>query len=617
MLALGAFASCSSDLEESALNGREGMVELTVQLPSTMSTRAFNQGESANSLNYYVYEAGTTKLIEKSEKPVDITSNTATIKLQLANGKSYDIVCWADAGTASPYSYNTETQEITVDYDNLNGSDDTRDAFYATKTIAVNGPVSGKIDLYRPFAQINLGTDDLDVAAIVKEYGEEGANLGVELNTTVATTLNLVTGKVGKETKEVVFKNARVETCKGNAFPYTPANGKEYSYINMNYVLVPADNSIMDFEYTFYNADKANDVKLPVTNVPVKANYQTNIFGSLLTSPATLEVNIVADFAGDGILYPVTPVSTTKELMNALKDGGSVLLTKDITVKNKEQAGTLIGSSDRETTVLDLGGKTLTLNLIGFIPNKGAKVIVKNGKIAGPTQSQFMFSNGYSEGATLVLDNVELQTSTYQPIGIGASDCTLEIKNSKISGPWYAVSTSAANKDTGLTMTLENSTFSTTGDGNEHPCAFMANLGGSTIKATNCTFNSPLHPVFVRCGTAEFVNCKMNATIGSITEATANKYLNGWKSGCDVATAVLLVGNKTENDATPTAYADNADVTLTNCTLTIDNVAYPLVAAYGNQGYSAKVTVDAATKANSTANGIIKAFNNYASIVEK
>ena len=313
--ALIGITSCSSEIDEPVANG-EGSVQFTVQLPAGIATRAFNDGTKATSLSYAVYDKddATHTPIITSVREVTFDNLTATVELQLANGKSYNVIFWADNAAVdattgkltSPYTFDAAAQTVTVDYAGVNSSDDNRDAFYNMKTIEVKGaPVNEKVELRRPFAQINLGTNDLDAPAIVKEYGEgdaltlEVAMTAKTATATVPNTLNLTDGSVsGETTVSFGASKATIATKNGNDFPYQPTDpeAKKYGYISMDYILVGnTAQTLLDLTYTFYNGTKEM-ATLPVTNVPVRANYQTNIYGSLLTSPATLQVEIKPAF---------------------------------------------------------------------------------------------------------------------------------------------------------------------------------------------------------------------------------------------------------------------------------------------------------------------------------
>ena len=158
--------ACSQDYM-SGNKGGESVVTFTAELPADVSTsRAFGEGTTAKTLTYAVYEAGKDQPLVVSEDEVTFNSELkATVSLRLANGKSYDLVFWADAEN-SIYSFDAATKTITADYSQAISNQESYDAFYApVKNFDVNGASQEPVQLYRPFAQLNIGTDDVDYAA--------------------------------------------------------------------------------------------------------------------------------------------------------------------------------------------------------------------------------------------------------------------------------------------------------------------------------------------------------------------------------------------------------------------------------------------------------------------
>ena len=169
------FAACSSDEPQgNAPDGKTSLVTLTAQLPAELGSRDFGNGTTATTLTYAVYESDTKVLIEESADKINFEGLTANVELQLVNGKSYDIIFWADApvaeGATNPYTFSSADKTITINYDGLTSNDESRDAFFASVTnLNVEGAMTKPVVLNRPFAQLNFGTDDLD-AESVKPY---------------------------------------------------------------------------------------------------------------------------------------------------------------------------------------------------------------------------------------------------------------------------------------------------------------------------------------------------------------------------------------------------------------------------------------------------------------
>ena len=326
-------ASCSN---EELTNGTSGdaVVTLKAQLPTGLQTKAIGDGLTATTLSYAVYAAGSQTPLLTSEDEVTFTNGQATLSLRLAAGRSYDFLFWADAYDADasnkPYTLNFNTQELTVDYTNALSNEEARDAFYGKATVEVKGAVTTDVALKRPFAQLNIGTDDMDDAAATGlATGSLKSSVKVQ---NVYKTLNLMSGEVGGDA-EVTFA--------ANDLPdgtFT-ANGTEYDYLALNYLLVAADKALVNCEFTYTDGSVTQTQN--VSNVPVQRNYRTNIFGSLLTGAVDLNITIDPAFV-DNHNYA--------ELLLAAQNGGKVTLTEDVTL-------------DAPLVVAE--GKTLTVNLNG------------------------------------------------------------------------------------------------------------------------------------------------------------------------------------------------------------------------------------------------------------
>ena len=296
------FAACSSDEPLAGAAGQDGLVTFTAQLPAELASRAFGEGENAKKLTVYVYEKDAKSLIETKTAEFPADGLTTTVELQLVNGKSYDILFWADAygenGADTPFSYTASTQTVKVDYTKMASNEDKGDAFFfAEKGLEVKGAISKTIYLTRPFAQINFGTDDLDAAAVVNAFGiTESAKFGTVMSKLALTAampdqLNLFDGTVTTTDGAAATAFAAVAPTE-ETFPYEPAT---YDYMSMSYVLVGADRDVVDLKYTVLNGDTEYNT-LEIAAVPVQRNYRTNIYGSLITSKVNFTVEIKPGF---------------------------------------------------------------------------------------------------------------------------------------------------------------------------------------------------------------------------------------------------------------------------------------------------------------------------------
>ena len=325
--------SCNDEMDNGLKTGDEGTVTFTAQLPSEMGTRAFADGLTAKHLQYAVYEAGQSTPLKVFGDETTVVGEAEmdnlkqTVSLKLTTGKTYDVIFWADATTDSPYTFNPASREVSVDYSKVNNNSDNCDAFFKKETITVSGNQSVDVKLTRPFAQVNIGTDDFDAA---KASGLEVTQ--TEVVAKAFATLNLATGEVADEAGRT-FTMKAIPTASDGEFPV--AGG--YKYLSMDYLLVGADKATVDVVFNYGGPQNRT-----FTNVPVQRNYRTNIYGSLLTNATDFNVVIEPAFATTN--YNLGALYTASQI------GGAVTLSDNV---------------DFDRTIAVQPGKTMSVNLNG------------------------------------------------------------------------------------------------------------------------------------------------------------------------------------------------------------------------------------------------------------
>ncbi len=283
-------ASCSDEQFAGDVTGGETTVTFNAQLPSGLQTRVAGDGLTATTLSYAVYEQGKTTPVITSEDEVTFENRQATLSLRLAKGKTYDFLFWADSygkdAAENPYTVDFNTQTLAVDYDNALSNDESRDAFFGKAIVAVKGAVSENIILKRPFAQLNIGTNDM-AEAKASGLNTEALQSSVKVSG-IFSSMNLMTGEVSGSSEVTFGLNAIPEET------FT-ADGRTFDYLALNYLLVSDQKGLVNCEFTY--TDGATTETRTIDNVPVQRNYRTNIFGSLLTGSVDLGITIDPNFA--------------------------------------------------------------------------------------------------------------------------------------------------------------------------------------------------------------------------------------------------------------------------------------------------------------------------------
>ena len=306
-------SSCSQNelFDNSSDSGNYVSAKFTLNSPeSGISSRAeIGDGTKVNKVVCATFDMYGTELTDLRQY-LDIDNKKAEYSISLVKGQEYRVAFfayYAPEGTDAPKYYDiTDLKNIVIidqetkkETSNL----EDRDAFTAKFKIAAEKtmkPINENVDLFRPFAQLNLGSLQDDWDAAVKA--------GVEVDETQVVVSNVYTAFSAFE--DAVVGEASEVTFTLNAIPSEPlyidtnkdnVNDTEYKYLALNYILVgdvQSPKSLTNVKFIWKDTD-ANKTNNPVTefkNIPVQRNYRTNIIGWLLTNPAQFNITIDADF---------------------------------------------------------------------------------------------------------------------------------------------------------------------------------------------------------------------------------------------------------------------------------------------------------------------------------
>ncbi len=281
-------ASCTQESLSGAYNaGEEVTLSFVVEAPGAIATKAFSDGTTAakSDLQYAVYPAGKEDaqplIVDKKEFTDGLKT---TVEITLVRNKEYDVIFWAQ-NEAAPYTFDAKTRSVTIDYKGaeekgIPANDETLDAFYFTVKGYKGGDATTSVKLSRPFAQINVGANDMKAAEIA---GYTAGKSSMTVANVVPNTINLYTEEVSGEAT-VNFTPTAVPT--GEKFPV-----EDYEYIAMNYILAAKDQTTTTVSFVI-SSDNENNIEFTIGNVPVRRNYQTNLYGSILTTDTVWNVEI-------------------------------------------------------------------------------------------------------------------------------------------------------------------------------------------------------------------------------------------------------------------------------------------------------------------------------------
>lgn len=442
-------ASCEKAPMDPVLDGKVATLSIDVGLPE-MATRAYADGTTAKHLQYAVYEITGNDIqkvkvgteTENAENPYegekDLNNLATKLSFNLLTGHTYGIAFWADAygknGTEAPYSvkFGESGATMTVDYSKVKANDENLDAFYAYKEVKVNGDATVSVQLFRPFAQINIGTNDFKEA---KALGGAPDHSNVTVPT--YTTLDLMTGKASDETTAKFDYNFIPGQADGVAAEEYPVAG--YDYLAMAYVLVDEGGETIEIKFGWAASPASAGKERTVGSVPVKRNYRTNIYGSILTSSLDLNVeivpgvggkdNVMLEWDGETFTQPAFDKETGTYTVNGADElawlasqtqadfeGQTISLQNDLDLKGlefpafasgaKRSGNGLTTESTSFKGVFDGNGKTIS----GF----------KAKEVSDKSEAAAFFSN-ISEGAIvkdITFENVEIVSEKAEQAGI-------------------------------------------------------------------------------------------------------------------------------------------------------------------------------------------------------
>ena len=353
----------------------------------------------------------------------DITNKKAQYSIRLVKGQNYRVAFfayYAQEGNYPKYYDITNLQNIKV-YDAMSNIEE-RDAFTAYEEIKAGKtmkPIERPVTLYRPFAQLNLGSLEEDWKAAV--------NAGVEIDETKVVVSNVYTAfsayddAVVGEPSEVTFEfNAIPKEALKIDTEGDKINGKQYKYLALNYMLVgdkKNEKSLTNVKFIWKDTD-ANKTNNPITefkNIPVQRNYRTNIIGWLLTNPAVFNVTIDERFQKPD--YNVDGEKYEKDYDN---EGGDDNTTEGDDDNNNTEGGDNEGDDNVIPAEVKFSEIKSTLS-----PNNDGRYVISG-------NYKKIIIDKLVENEKILLNNVVVETLEIVERGFLKQN-TIELKDVKIS----------------------------------------------------------------------------------------------------------------------------------------------------------------------------------------
>ena len=344
---------------------------------------------------YMVTDESSTELYGTLEYEGVGTDGTATFEdVTLLTGYDYKLVFWAD-NVASTTNLQTDNHYVTTDfptvtYNTADGyqymsSDDTRDAFYGVFDLNdFSGEVQDSYILTRPFGQLNIFTTDYDD---IKMKALKPAKVRMTF-TSIPTGMDLINGSLTEPAEGAGGVIGEISAIPDDVTSPVVTGAQQLSF---DYIFAPKGQQRMISGITmrFYDDSDNEPGITPYSfpELPVQANYRTNVSGALLTKSADLKIDISEDF-DETLEKDVYTVSTLAEAEQILND--------------------IASSASPQPEIISITVK-------GQIPSTGGQNSIELPAIT--TEVELILQGGMASNATLTVQDVKAGTSSSQTEG--------------------------------------------------------------------------------------------------------------------------------------------------------------------------------------------------------
>ena len=482
-LVLG-LASCQTDPQDlDVTTGGEQAVTINVALPEEV-TRAAGSDSALGGIGNvdlgkydirYILEVYDENGVLAKDRMVQTSDATsANFDLRLVPGRAYNFVVWADFvtdGTNDLY-YDTSAglRNVQVKDDKWDAIIEARDAYTDVFTVHEFSSTSIiDMTLTRPFAKLRVVTDDIDEMISIRPAEVKVKYFNTKFYTTFDAFAETASGV--REDKELTV--TLLDAQKNGVDTYTGGLDAQEGVQTLfaDYFFGAEDDRVM---FTFDVKDNGGRDLPQVTfntNIPVKRNNLTTVYGPILTDANKVKVTIDSEFAKPDIDIEWKEASTAQDLVNIINEVNNsstdeethIVLGDDI---NLNDLFSTFSTRAAYTALTIANGKTISIDL--------------NKKTLSATTEQ----SGGNQELFLVKGKLTIKNGT------------IEYEHKGQNMGWGAMTT-IFNVTAGGVLNLEGVTATNKGGSDMGFVAHLNNWGEVTLNVDNCTLESNYVPIRV------------------------------------------------------------------------------------------------------------------------
>lgn len=257
MLSAAALAGCTKAETLPEVPGNV-LLSVSATIPENLTTKSYGNGGTADILYAEAYTHEGTRVLRKE---CSVENGSASIELQLAKGRSYDIIFWAQCKKSEAYD-NSDLRQIRLEQraiENFSGAEQ-MDAFCKVmQDVEVTSSADIAVILERPLAQLNISSSE--------ELSGDASSTALTLK--VPKYYQPLTGKT---CGDITLKAAYTLPCDDKL---VTENGS-YEYMAMAYVFAESQPSPISGTIKICYEDDTTKT-LEIAGVELSSNCRTNM----------------------------------------------------------------------------------------------------------------------------------------------------------------------------------------------------------------------------------------------------------------------------------------------------------------------------------------------------